>query len=176
MGGQRNLLRPWDEAEAFRFVELLDNPRVWEYLPEPYPNPLTESMARDLIHVSNHSSYHEVCAIERNGTVVGQVRMLFESGTHAAEDDAEISYWLGESYWGQGIISEVIPFYTVLTFQKREGLRSIFARVDAANTASRRALERVGYRLEGRLAAELDGEPGIYTYRCFREDYLFGPE
>ncbi len=174
-GADRNVLRPWNDAEAPRFVELLDNPSVWRYLPEDYPNPLTESLARDLIHLSNDSNHHEVCAIERAGTVVGQIRMLFDGGKTSAADDAEISYWLGETSWGHGIVGEVIPLYTYLTFRKRESLTSTFARVDAANTASRRALERAGYRFEGRLAAELEGEPGMCTYRCFREDY-FAPE
>jgi RimJ/RimL family protein N-acetyltransferase len=166
------VLRPWNDQDTHRFVELLDNPRVWEHLPEGYPNPLTEDIARDLIQLSNDESHHEVRAIERDGEVVGQVRMLFDGPKHSLSGhaDAEISYWLGEDYWGQGIAGHVIPLATHFTLLDRPGLTSIFARVHERNVASRKALERAGYRFEGQLAAELDGEPEVFTYRFFREE------
>lgn len=104
--------------------------------------------------------------------MVGQVRLSFE-GRHgpAVAGEAEISYWLGVPYWGQGIISAVIPLYTDDCFRRRP-LRSIFARVAVANQASARALEKSCYRHAGHYAAELDEEPEIRTYRTFREDYL----
>lgn len=166
-------LRPWREEEVERFVELLDDPAIWEHLPEDYPDPLTPALAADLIRLSNEGVHHEVCAIERAGEVVGQVRLSFEGPLlprgRAAE--AEISYWLGASYWGQGIISAVIPLYTETCFRTRP-LRSIYARVAQANTASARVLEKSAYRYEGGYLAELSDEPQMRTYRCFREDYL----
>jgi len=172
--GPECLLRPWQESDARRFVELLDDPRVWRYLPEEYPNPLDESMARALIELSNVSGHHEVRAIECDGEIVGQVRMLFVGRHHGQEGqpDAEISYWLGAPYWGRGIIREVIPLYTTLSFRKHPDLISIFARVHEANQASRRALERAGYRLDDRPhAAGSERDPSIRTYRAFREAF-----
>lgn len=166
-------LRPWRDDDTARFVELLDDERIWAHLPEDYPNPLTPALAEDLIRLSNEGQHHEVRAVERDGEVVGQVRLSFE-GRHSparAAGEAEISYWLGAAYWGQGIMSAVIPQYTDDCFRRRP-LRSIFARVAEANRASARALEKSRYRYAGRFAAELDAEPEIRTYRTFREDYL----
>jgi len=180
IGGRDYLLRPWRPDDVERFRALLDDPEVWRHLPEPYPAPLSEEMAGALIELSNHARHHEVRAIERDGEVVGQIRLLFD-GPHDASKiethgtnrpvDAEISYWLGRQHWGQGIAGAVIRLFTLLAFQKRP-LASIFARVDEANTASRRALEKAGYRDEGDLAAELAGASRIRTLRCFRADYL----
>lgn len=170
---ERFRLRPWREEDADRFVELLDDPAIWEHLPEDYPDPLTPALAADLIRLSNERSHHEVRAIERDGTVVGQVRLSFEARLlqRGRSAEAEISYWLGTAYWGQGIISAVIPLYTETCFLTRP-LRSIFARVAEANAASARVLEKSRYRYEGRYLAELCDEPEMRTYRCFREDYL----
>ncbi len=162
------LLRPWRSSEAAHYRALLDDARVWRHLPEDYPDPLTLETAEDLIEISNRSLHHEVRAIEKEGRAVGQIRMLFagEGG-----DDAEISYWLGTEHWGQGIAGDVIPLFTLLTFWRRP-LASIFARVAAGNEASLRALARAGYRDEGDLAAELEGDPGLRTLRCYRSDCL----
>lgn len=177
-GGQGLVLRPWVESDVSRFVELLDDPRIWKYLPEDQPDSLDEALARDLIHLSNHADHHEVRAIESDGIVVGQVRMLFEGPNHSAfgEPDGEISYWIGRLHWGRGIIGRVIPLYTYLGLRKRTRLSSIFARVHRDNLASRRALMRAGYRFEGEWASALDDEPEIWTYRFFREEYFFSAE
>ncbi len=140
-------LRPWTQDDVERYVELLDNPQMWRYLPEDYPAPLTASVAADLIRVSNEMTHHDVRAVEQNGEVVGQVRLLFGAQNSS---EAEISYWVGEAYWGQGIAGAIIPLYTTMAFEQRPELRSIFARVHRDNAPSARALRRAGYRLEGR--------------------------
>jgi RimJ/RimL family protein N-acetyltransferase len=162
-------LRPWRESDVPRFVELLDDPRVWAHLPENYPDPLTRDLAADLIELANTSTHHEVFAIEHDGAAIGQVRLSFEGlGTHA---DPEISYWLGVPYWGAGLASAIVPMYTLESFE-RHRITSVFARVADGNRASSRALEKAFYEYEGPHVAYLAGEPGIRTYRCFRFEYL----
>ncbi len=167
--GASFVLRPWSEQDLDRYIELLDNAEVWKFLPEAYPAPLTRENATDLINISNSLAQHEVFAIERDGEVVGQVRMLF--GTDGASD-CEISYWLGHAYWGQGIISKIIPLYTAQTFQRMSEIRSIFAKVAVGNDGSARALRKAGYRDEGPLASRLAGDEQTLILRCFRADYL----
>lgn len=184
--GHDFVLRAWTAADRSRFRELLDDPRVWEHLPERYPDPLDDELAEQLIAFSNEGLHHEVRAIERGGRVVGQVRMLFDHASRAFDrdasrafdrnasptaGDAEISYWLGAEVWGQGIASAVIPLFTLLSFQKRP-LASIYARVDPANVASLRALEKAGYRDEGDLATRADGGGRTRILRCHRSVYL----
>lgn len=162
-------LRPWRLADVPRFIALLDNPNVWEHLPETYPEPLTEDLAGDLIELSIRSSHHEVLAVELEGEVVGQVRLAFDPGSDD-RSEGEISYWLGELYWGQGIGGELVSYFTALSFERRSELRSIFARVHERNVASARILGRAGYIFEAR-ATETSA---IHVYRRFRTDSL-GP-
>jgi RimJ/RimL family protein N-acetyltransferase len=161
--GGRYRLRPWRLDDAPRFVALLDNPRVWEYLPESYPAPLTEDLARDLIELSNRSDHHEVLALELDGEVVGQVRLAFNPGSED-RSEGEISYWLGEPWWGQGIGRDLVAHFTALSFGRHPELRSIVARVHEHNTASGRILEGIGYAQQERSAAS----PAICVYRSLR--------
>ena len=163
------VLRAWSEQDLDRYVHLLDNPEVWKYLPEEYPSPLTRENAQILIDISNSLAQHQVFAIEQAGEIVGQVRMLFsaDGGT-----DCEISYWLGQAYWGKGIISKIIPLYTARTFKEFPDIKSIFAKVAVGNDGSARALLKAGYRDEGTLASRLAGDEATRILRCFRADYM----
>jgi RimJ/RimL family protein N-acetyltransferase len=135
-------LRPWTAADAPVFAAILGNPNLWAWLPDPYPGPLSPAMARDLIAVSNGAAHHRVLAVEAGGTVMGQVRLLFAAG--GAE--AEISYWLGEGYWGRGIASAAVAAMTARAWADHPALRAITARVHARNPASARVLAKAGYR------------------------------
>ena len=73
-------LRPWRSDDTAAYSALLDNERVWAMLPEPYPGPITRSMAADLIALSNGApERHMVRAAIWRREPVGQVRLEFES-------------------------------------------------------------------------------------------------
>lgn len=149
---QRLRLRPWQLRDADAFVDLLDNPAVWRFLPDNYPAPLTRDVALGLIELSNSATHHVVLAIEAGGQVVGQVRLLFEEERDRAAQ-GEISYWLGEPHWGQGLASDAVALFTFDCFQQRPALESIIARVQNDNRASAKVLEKCGYCLAPRAAA-----------------------
>lgn len=171
--GQRNrqvraliIFRPWQESDVATFVSLLDNPKVWQYLPEQRPNPLTADLARDLIHISNEGDHHLVRAIEIEGQVVGQVRLLF-SPTSDSRSEAEVSYWIGEDHWGRGIASTALSKFTQSRLQKHKELTSIWARVHRDNRASIRVLESSRYRFD----CQAPDDPAWHIYRIARTNF-----
>jgi RimJ/RimL family protein N-acetyltransferase len=57
-------------------------------------------------------------------------------------DEREVTYWIGRSYWGKGIATDALnAFLTV------EPSRPLRARVAYDNVASRRVLEKCGFRV-----------------------------
>jgi ribosomal-protein-alanine N-acetyltransferase len=74
----------------------------------------------------------------------------FELHQDVERVSAEIGYWLGQPYWGRGIMSAAVRGATVYAMQKF-ALTRIYALPFATNTASARVLEKAGYTLEGRL-------------------------
>lgn len=156
-------LRPWQASDTPVFVRLLDDPEVWRHLPEPYPDPLTEALARDLIELSNSAGHHEVRAVDVEGETVGQVRLAHDP-TATTFEEGEISYWLGRSHWGRGIGTQMVSHFTAQCFREKPQLRAIFARVHRDNPASARILERAGYRREG----PAPDDPDIIVFRLTR--------
>ena len=64
---------------------------------------------------------------------------------------AEVGYWLGAAYWGQGVMTTVLPAFARLVFARHGELRRLWAAPFAGNAASARVLEKSGFRLEGTM-------------------------
>ena len=62
-------------------------------------------------------------------------------------NSAELGYFVGKPFWGQGIATAAAKAVTAYGFQTF-GLMRIFAKVKISNGASARVLEKVGYRRE----------------------------
>jgi RimJ/RimL family protein N-acetyltransferase len=171
-------LRPWQLEEASTFASLLDDPRVWQSLPEAYPGQIGPEVARQLITIANGwPDRHLVRAALYRGAVVGQVRLQFDSSAY--RDSAEISYWLGAKYWGRGLATSLVTLFTAQCFSLRPGLERIFARVLEGHEASRRVLEKSGYRHESfqPRGVEKDGRTcSISTLAVCRPEYAFDRE
>lgn len=107
-------------------------------MPQPYPGPVTDEMAADVIALSNVGSHHEVRAILWEGEPVGQVRWEFHGNR-----EAELSYWLGRTWWGRGVAGIVVPEF-VRNAVRADRFDRITARVHLLNPASQRILRRAG--------------------------------
>lgn len=79
-------------------------------------------------------------------------------GLHIGEDvhrkTAELGYWLGESFWGRGIMTSAVAAFTDWAFHQFD-LQRIYAEPFANNAGSTRVLEKAGYICEGRLRANV---------------------
>lgn len=165
--------RHWSPDDAVVYTELLGNPRIWEYLPEPFPSEFTVETARTLIEVGAIGFHHDTVAIEVDGRPIGQCLLRFDrpfAGTRAAE----VAYWLGEEHWGKGWMSRVLPVFTDRSF-RQHSVDVIYAWIMKDNEASIRVAERSGYRraqfpLEAQLAQALR-RPGFVRYATYRVDW-----
>jgi [ribosomal protein S5]-alanine N-acetyltransferase len=75
-------------------------------------------------------------------------------GVHPGEDvyrhTATVGYWLGEEFWGRGVMTEAVTVVTNFCFENFP-LRRISVEVFANNPASARVLEKAGVTFEARL-------------------------
>jgi len=85
-------------------------------------------------------------AIDVNGHAVGGIGLILNGDVYIKS--AEIGYWIGEEYWGQGITTEAVRLMTEYAFYYFDLLR-LYAEVFENNKASMRVLEKNGYYLEG---------------------------
>ena len=84
-------------------------------------------------------------AIEANRELAGGIGLATVSGVSART--AELSYWLGESFWGRGIASAAVRCLTPYAFRTLR-LNRIVALPFADNRASCRVLEKAGFQRE----------------------------
>lgn len=63
-------------------------------------------------------------------------------GSWGGADEREVTYWIGRPYWGRGIATQALE-----SFLGIEVTRPLHARVAADNVASRRVLEKCGFRV-----------------------------
>ena len=78
--------------------------------------------------------------------LIGTVGLAISGVDHLAE----IGYWLGRDYWGQGLCTEAVVEVVEYGFDTL-GLHRIFAQHIARNGASARVLEKAGFNKEGVL-------------------------
>lgn len=81
-----------------------------------------------------------------DGALVGAVGLILDS----ANDSAELGYWIGREYWGQGYATEAARAVVAWAFRFL-GLNRIHASHFPRNPASGRVLVKLGMRHEGRL-------------------------
>ena len=86
--------------------------------------------------------------IEINGAAAGGIGIRVGEDVH--RHTAEFGYWLGEEFWGHGVMSEVVPAFVDYCF-KEFSLHRISAQTYSSNPASARVLEKAGFVLEGRM-------------------------
>jgi RimJ/RimL family protein N-acetyltransferase len=171
-------LRPWHAEDAGTFAALLGDERVWIHLPEPYPGGVDRAMAEQLIAIANGApDRHLVRAVVASGGVAGQVRLQFDASPF--DDSAEISYWLGERFWGRGIATDAVVQMTALAFASRPSLLRVFARVAHGHDASIKVLHKAGYCVEDVCCGDIarDGRlVGQQLLSVWRFDYAGLPD
>ncbi len=174
-------------TEALRPYTVGDAPALWEAAQEdreahlaPWmswarsPSTLDETR-QTLIRMQARWLLREDLAVGIFERATG--RYLGGSGLHRIDWDLrafEIGYWLRKSAVGYGYGSEAVQVLTRFAFDTLEANR-VEIRMYAANAASRRVPERLGFVFEGRLRNRglgLDGRPADgLVFALIPEDY-----
>ncbi len=160
------MLRRWRAGDLASLVCHADNRSVSGNLRDRFPAPYTEQDGCAWIEqVAGEEPLYNF-AIVVDGEAVGGVGLAPQPDVHRRS--LGIGYWLGETYWGRGIMTEAVAAVTGYALEAHDVCR-IFAAVFDGNPASARVLEKAGYTFEGRLrrAVHKDGrmrDQLVYAY------------
>ena len=152
----RSTVRDWRRADREALLLYADNRNVWRNLTHEFPHPYSAADADAWLARVDAMLEPTHWAIEHEGEAVGGIGVRLREGVYAKT--AEIGYWLGEPFWGRGLMSEVVAAVAPYAMQ-RYGLVRLEAPVFAWNPASMRVLEKSGFVREGvlRKSAFKDG-------------------
>ena len=112
----RSLLRPWRPGDESSLVRHANNRNVWRNLRDLFPSPYTLADARRWIgHAATRPADTAFAVVVEDEAVGGiDVRL----GEDVFLGTAEVGYWLGEPFWGRGIMTEAVRVLTAHAFTR----------------------------------------------------------
>ena len=141
-------VRSWRETDASSLASHANNRRVWINLRDAFPHPYTLDDARAFIDASLAAVPETRFAIAVAEAAVGGIGFTLHDDVERVS--AEVGYWLGEVFWGRGIMTEALAAVTTYAVRTHK-LTRVYAVPYEWNAASFRVLEKVGYVCEGRM-------------------------
>ncbi len=143
-------IREWKESDAEALAQLLNDKRILDNLRDGLPYPYTTADALYYINSClSADKYSNFCfAIVYNDKIVGSIGIFRQGNIHFRT--AELGYYIGEKYWGKGIMTEAVRLACKHVFDNTNIVR-IYAEPFAENIGSCRVLEKNGFVLEGIL-------------------------
>jgi ribosomal-protein-alanine N-acetyltransferase len=142
-------LRPWRLTDAEVLASHANDADIARYLRDVFPHPYGIADAQYYLDLMTDPASTELTvAIEVAGEAAGSISLLFQQDI--SRRSAEIGYWLGRQFWGQGIATAAVRALSEYGLAHFDLVR-LYATVYAPNLASARVLEKAGYTLEGRM-------------------------
>ncbi len=159
-------LLPWKMEYANDFARLANNKNIAQNMRDTFPNPFNtvtaEWLIRDFINADISNTLAVAIVVDDN--IAGSIAAYKRDDVYSKS--CELGYFLGEQYWGNGIITNAIMQISDMAFDKLDVVR-IVAEPFVDNIGSRRALEKAGYCLEGIL------KKNVYKYGEFHDSCIY---
>ena len=171
---ERLFLRPWKETDAESLYEHAKNPEVGPIAGWPPHKNIEESY--DVIqNVFNGKECYAVC-LQSDNRAVGAIELKLNGNTDMTDkdDECELGYWIGQEFWGQGLIPEAASELLRHGFEEL-GMNIIWCGYYEGNTKSKRVQEKLGFNYHhtcNDVAVPLMGETRIgHTNYMTREQW-----
>lgn len=141
---KRLLLRPWVDEDAEELYRYAKDPQVGPIAGWP-PHTSVEN-SREIIRDVLSAPETYAVVFKATGKPVGSVGiMLTDRGSAPmADTEAEIGYWIGVPYWGQGLIPEAVGALQRRCFETL-GRTAVWCGYYDGNEKSKRVMEKCGF-------------------------------
>jgi ribosomal-protein-alanine N-acetyltransferase len=170
----RLILRPYAEADIADLV-LLAGAREVAATTGRIAHPYTEQNAREFLVLAHEpDKIWLVITLRSDGRQIGGVGLRVDRELQ----HAELGYWLGVPYWGQGYATEAAREMLRYGFEELN-LHRVFASYFKHNPVSGRILTKVGMRHEGcqrQHFRKWDQFVDLELYGILREEWLISKE
>ena len=162
-------IRPYSEADIAELVPLIGTREVAATTLR-IAHPYTEQDARDFLLLTREpDKLWLAITLRSNGQQIGGVGLRIDE----QHQNAELGYWLGVPYWGQGYAKEAARELLRYGFDELR-LHRIYASHFKHNVASGRILVKLGMRHEGCQREQIrkwDRFIDLELYGLLRQDW-----
>jgi len=144
---ERLILRPWRPSDAESCFEYASNPLIGQGAGWPPHIGIenTKQVIRDFL--MNPDTY--AITLKGDDRAIGSIglRIGFALFGEIAPEEAEIGYWIGEPYWGQGLIPEAARALIEYAFTDLN-ISKLWCGYFETNLKSARVSEKLGFKYE----------------------------
>ena len=171
---ERLFLRPWQETDAEALFKYASDPDIGPISGWPPHTSVENSL--EIIRTVFAAPETYAVVLKDTGKPVGSCGIMFADGLHSAEmksGEAEIGYWIGKPYWGQGLIPEAVKALLVRSFNKLH-LNIVWCGYYDGNTKSKRVCEKCGFiyhHANRDIISPLGDKRTEHFYYMTKEDY-----
>ena len=141
---ERLILRPWYETDAESLFEYAADEHVGPSAGWP-PHTSVENSREVIRTVLSEPETYAVCLKEDN-RAIGSIGLMIgrQSNLDLTENEGEIGYWIGATFWGRGLIPEAARELIRHAFIDL-GLQTLWCGYFDGNEKSKRVQEKCGF-------------------------------
>lgn len=141
---KRLILRPWRESDAKDLYKYASNPAIGPAAGWPVHTSVENS--REIIKSVFSAPETYAVVLKETQRPIGSIGLKFGTDSHLdlTDKEAEIGYWIGVPYWGQGLIPEATREIIRHGFEDLE-LEQLWCTYFDGNIKSQRVQEKCGF-------------------------------
>ena len=142
----RLILRPWQESEADSLFKYAGDPDIGPIAGWPQHTSAQHSL--EIIRTVFSAPETYAVVLKETGEPVGSCGIMSTDGLHSATmkpGEAEVGYWIGKPYWGQGLIPEAVNALLQRCFNEL-ALDAVWCGYYDGNIKSKRVCEKCGFK------------------------------
>lgn len=171
---QRLVLRQWLDTDAESLFKYASDPDIGPIAGWPPHTSVENSL--EIIHSILSAPETYAVVLKETNEQIGSCGIMFSNGLHSADmqqGEAEIGYWIGKPYWGQGLIPEAVRALLSRCFNELR-LNSVWCGHYEGNTKSKRVIEKCGFKYHHTnfdIISPLGDKRVEHFYLMTNEDY-----
>ena len=145
METERLILRRWGESDAEDLYKYASDPAVGPIAGWPVHQNIEES--RKIIRTVFCGEEAYAICLKQDNRAVGAIELKLRGRSDLIEndDERELGFWLGKSFWGQGLMPEAVHEMLRHAFQDL-GMNKVWCGYYDGNVNSKRVQEKTGFR------------------------------
>lgn len=140
-------------------------------IPHPYPDGAAEAWIERILQAAQKGEIFSFAMVKKEDELLIGCMSLRVSQT---ENEAELAYWVGHPFWGQGFATEAAQTVVEFGFEVLQ-LNRIYAAAMTKNPASYKVMSKVGMKFKDTLPKYIL-KSGIYEdivfYDLHKSDYI----